>query len=368
MPGSSWSAVLLVLTLLMTGCGQQPAPTPTPIATPIPPIAAGAANVVRASGKIAPASNAELSFAAPGRVQTVAVAVGEQTPAGALLVALDDAAASAAVAQAQASLQRAQANLAGLRAGPRPQEVAAAQARLEAAQAHLAQLTEPPRPEEVAAAEANLAAAQARFDRLYAEPDAAIVAAARADVQQAQAALERLRQPATPAQIAQAEAQAQQAQAELDLLRAGARDEAISAAQAAVAEAEAALRRSEAELATMQLRAPFAGAVTALHVEPGEIAQPGQPVLTLADLSRLQVETTDLSERDVVRVEVGQPVSVFVKSLNEELPGRVARIAPQATVVGGDVVYTVVIELEAQPAALRWGMSVDVEITPPGDG
>lgn len=361
-----YGVVLLALLLVVAGCGQQPAPTPTPVATPMPPIAAGAANVVRASGKIAPASSAELSFAAPGRVQTVAVAVGDQTPAGTLLVAIDDTAASAAVAQAQASLQRAQANLAGLQAGPRPQEVAAAQARLEATLAHLAQLTEPPRPEEVTAAEANLAAAQARFDRLYAEPDAAIVAAARADVQQAQAALDRLLHPATASQIAEAEAQVQQAQAELDLLEAGPRTETVAAAAAAVAEAEATLQRSEADLAALQLHAPFTGTVTAIHVNPGEIAQPGQPVLTLADLSRLQVETTDLSERDVVGVEVGQPATIFVKPLNTELPGRVTRIAPQATVVGGDVVYTVVIELEAHPAGLRWGMSVDVEIAPPG--
>jgi hypothetical protein len=46
-----------------------------------------------------------------------------------------------------------------------------------------------------------------------------------------------------------------------------------------------------------------------------------------------------------------------------EIEGRVASIAAQATTVGGDVVYTVVIELAEQPPGLRWGMSVEVEIT-----
>lgn len=189
-------------------------------------------------------------------------------------------------------------------------------------------------------------------------------------MQQAQAALERLQHPATASQIAGAEAQVQQAQAELDLLEAAPRTETVAAAAAAVAEAEVTLQRSEADLAALQLHAPFTGTVTAINVNPGEIAQSGQAVLTLADLSRLQVETIDLSERDVVRVAVGQPATVFVKPLNEELPGRVARIAPQATVIGGDVVYTVVVELEGQAPEqngvntnpLRWGMSVDVEI------
>ena len=73
------------------------------------------------------------------------------------------------------------------------------------------------------------------------------------------------------------------------------------------------------------------------------------------------METTDFSERDVARVAVGQPVTVFVEALSKEISGRVLRIAPQATVVGGDVVYAVVVALDEQPPDLRWGMSVEVQ-------
>ena len=44
-------------------------------------------------------------------------------------------------------------------------------------------------------------------------------------------------------------------------------------------------------------------------------------------------------------------------SLGSTLRGHVTRIAPEANVVGGDVVYTVVIALDEVPPALRWGMS-----------
>jgi hypothetical protein len=44
-----------------------------------------------------------------------------------------------------------------------------------------------------------------------------------------------------------------------------------------------------------------------------------------------------------------------------------ARAAPQTTVIGGDVVYTVVVDPDEQPADLRWGMSVEVEILPEPD-
>jgi len=40
----------------------------------------------------------------------------------------------------------------------------------------------------------------------------------------------------------------------------------------------------------------------------------------------------------------------------------VSAIAPEATTVGGDVVYKVTIELAEHPPDLRWGMSVEVEI------
>ncbi len=74
------------------------------------------------------------------------------------------------------------------------------------------------------------------------------------------------------------------------------------------------------------------------------------------------METTDLSERDVAQVAVGQDVSVYIEALNLDVPGIVARISPSADVVGGDVVYTVLIELDEQPPGLRWGMTVEVNI------
>jgi hypothetical protein len=85
-------------------------------------------------------------------------------------------------------------------------------------------------------------------------------------------------------------------------------------------------------------------------------------VLALTDLLHLQVETTDLSERDVARVVLGQEALVYVEALGEEIEGRVVGIAPQATVIGGDVVYTVYVVLGEQPSGLRWGMSTEVEI------
>ena len=185
----------------------------------------------------------------------------------------------------------------------------------------------------------------------------------KAPSRQAEAQLDQLLAGPTAETIAVTEAQVGEAQAQLVKLREGSRPEAIAVAEAQVQQAKAALQAVQVALDQATLRAPFAGTVAALEVSAGETVLPGQIVLTLADLSHLQVETTDLSERDVDEVAVGQQATVYVEALGSEVVGRVVRIEPRASKIGGDVVYTVVVGLDEQPPDLRWGMSVDVEIT-----
>jgi len=152
------------------------------------------------------------------------------------------------------------------------------------------------------------------------------------------------------------------AQAQVDMLQDGATSEQLAAAQAAVAQAEAALDSARASLNQATLVAPFEGTVAHVQVALGQIVMPGQVVITLAEMHHLRAETTDLSERDVARVQVGQEATVFVEALGVDVGGRLALISPLASTLGGDVVYTVVVDLDEQPQGLRLGMSVEVEI------
>ena len=73
-------------------------------------------------------------------------------------------------------------------------------------------------------------------------------------------------------------------------------------AQAERTAPEALLDSANATLAAQSnLIAPFDGTVALLDISPAETVVPGRVVLTLGDFSRLQVETTDLSERDIPR-------------------------------------------------------------------
>ncbi|MEW6405214.1 MAG: efflux RND transporter periplasmic adaptor subunit [Chloroflexota bacterium] len=111
------------------------------------------------------------------------------------------------------------------------------------------------------------------------------------------------------------------------------------------------------------LTAPFDGTIISVNVSTGELVQPGQILITIADLNSLQIETTDLSERDIPSVQLGQGAQVYIEALDAELHGTVTSISPIAEEVGGDVVYRVTVTLVEQPEGLRWGMNVEVEIS-----
>ena len=117
-----------------------------------------------------------------------------------------------------------------------------------------------------------------------------------------------------------------------------------------------------ASLTQNTLLAPYAGTVVDIQVTPGETVQSSQTVLILADLKHLQIKTTDLSERDITRVKIGQSVDVYIEALGVNVAGKVVSISPIAETVGGDVVFPVTIELSEQPEGLLWGMTAEVQI------
>ena len=166
------------------------------------------------------------------------------------------------------------------------------------------------------------------------------------------------------------EAEARVAQADLDAeqadyryqVRSGTDQEHLDSALADIDRAEAQLAIKNAVVSQAALVAPFAGTVASIEISPAETVVPGQVVLTLGDLTKFQVETTDLSERDAPRVRIGQQAQVDVPALGQQVQGKVIDVARVASTIGGDVVYKVTISIDAQPAGLMWGMTSTVTI------
>ena len=381
---------------------------------------------VVADAKVSPVQSANLSMSAGGIVVDLEVEEGDEVAAGQLLVRLDDAQQRVGVAQAQANLQRAQANLDQLLAGARVQEVAQAQAGLAAAQAAYDRLANASSPGNIAAAQAGVAQAQASLQSVLEGPSEAAliaaqadlrnseaqlrnatsaynkvkdqndigmrpeslaleqatvafeasrarlqdlengatasqIAAARAGVSQASAQLNTLQRSA-PSDLASAQAQVDQAQAQVDLLLAGARPEAVTIAEADVAAATAALQNALVTLADTELRAPFGGVVATINTAVGEQVGVGTPVIVLADTSTWEIETSDLTEFDVVGIQPGNQVLLTFDAIHDvELPGTVARVRPIGEDNRGDTVYKVVVTPAQNDPRLMWNMTAVVE-------
>jgi multidrug resistance efflux pump len=122
-------------------------------------------------------------------------------------------------------------------------------------------------------------------------------------------------------------------------------------AAAKIRTAEADLIKARYMLAQSTLKAPF--------ILPNETVAAGKVVITLADMLSFQVETLDLVEIDLQRVYINRPVEVYIEALNTTMNGSVVTIAPQATQLGDERVYKIVIKLDSQPPGLRWGMSAE---------
>jgi multidrug efflux pump subunit AcrA (membrane-fusion protein) len=380
--------VFMTCTVLLAGCG--PAPTGTPAAQPTEEYRP----VVRLSGEVAPAVWATLSSHSGGTAVEVLVQPGDDVSTDQLLARLDSRDARLAVQQAQAALDTARAERELMLAGPRAEEIAVAEAQLAAAEAAASQavaardqLAAGATEAEIAAARANLAAAVAgekevrdAYDQLTAQgihgwvEEQAILRLRAAEEARAaaEAALARAeggagaQARAAEAAVWAAAARRDVAKAQLELLRAGATEEAVAAAEAGVARAEAALDAARVALSRCDIRAPFASTVGVVYVREGELVAPGQPVVSVGDLSTLQVEITDLNDIDVARVETGQRATLSFDALPDQVfTGTVTRISPMPEPVAGAIRYEAVVELDEIDPALRWGMVtafLDIEV------
>lgn len=125
--------------------------------------------------------------------------------------------------------------------------------------------------------------------------------------------------------------------------------------------AHAAIETALAEQAQQNIYAPYDATVIEVNTAVGEYLNAQQPLCLLADTAHLQVETTDLSERDVVQLALGQKVRLYVEALDLETEGKITAIAPRATEESNDVLFPVTIDFDEIPAGLRWGMTVQID-------
>lgn len=255
-----------------------------------------AGGTIAASGSVE-ATEAQLGFQVPGRIDTVAVDEGDRVKAGQILARLDVSELQARRAQATAQLDAARALLSEFQTGSRPEDIASARAASGAAADRFTD------------AQRDLARTRQLFDGGAVSQEA---------MDKAQTAFDLAR------------AQKDQATQALRLVEQGPRPERIAAQRATVAQAEATVRQLDATLANATVRAPFDGVVTVKDRETGEVVGAGAPVLTVTDLGDRWVRIYVREDR-IGAVHLGQGATITADTYpGKRYAGAVSYIASEA--------------------------------------
>ena len=356
--------ILTILSLALAGCGPQSAVTPVPaniIST----------NEVIAEGRLEPIHATNLSFLMRGVVEEVLVSAGEPVKQGDVLVRL----ANAGGAEAQVVIaQNAYALLLRNENGDR---AILWQAYMNA---------------QIVRAEAEKKWNDLDIDSIETriDDDKATVEDRQQDMKDAQEEFDKYkdldkdnfrRKTAEDAleraneDLSQAIRDLEEAMRERDEVRA-AYDAALGVEAEAkyqyeisldgpnveqLAFAKANLDAANDTLSNYVITAPFDGIVAEVNVKMGEQIGTDTRAVSITDFSSWTVETTDVTELEVVKLSVGQNVTFVPDALpGLTLKGTITEISQAYTQQGGDILYTVKILVENPDPALRWGMTVEV--------
>lgn len=137
----------------------------------------------------------------------------------------------------------------------------------------------------------------------------------------------------------------------------------LEQAQGALITAQAQLQEIDAKLKDTKSVAPFDGYITRKHVNKGDTVQPGQPLLSFADMNRLQIQT-DVPTRLSAPLTPGYMTQVRLDDPNQTIVrARVAQIFPMADPTR----HTVRVKFDIEPGApAKAGMYAEVLIHQPG--
>lgn len=270
------------------------------------------------------------------QIESVAVRRGDRVEAGKTIVQLEDTDARIAVSQAEAALAQAEAQLADLKIGKRPEEIDVLAAALVSAEAQ--------------AEEARRI--MERTQDLY----------ARGTATQAQLDTAKTQLEVTAAAIGQAKAN-------LAVARLPARPETIKAAQSAVEQASATLKEAQWRLSKRSLTVPAAGRIDDVIRDPGDIAGPAAPVLSILPDGAVKLRVY-VPEEQFSKLATGKKLRVNCDGCRTDLTATITYLSsgPEFT---PPVIYSLenrqklVYLVEARPDSdtqLQPGQIVDVDL------
>ena len=344
------------------------------------------------------ATQANLAFQTAGRINAVRVEEGQAVEAGQVLAVLDQDSALANRDQALANMVRAESTLKqmqillALNRQALPAEGEKAEAAVQAQQAQLRELETGYRNQDVQQALLTLESKriamedarkdQKRDEELYLRKvipervkDASSLKYETAfkDHERAQQAYALLKEGYRKESIQVGRSRLLEAKAALKLARINLKkievtEKEVDVARAQVQAAQATIELAEIQLRHTELTSPFKGMVTSRNSEPGEVVTTGQEVISISDLSEVDLKIF-VDETEIGRVKPGQPAEVKIDTFaDKSYQGRVAFISSEGEFTPKIIqtrkervklVYLVKIKIPNPDFELKSGMPAD---------
>jgi HlyD family secretion protein len=327
--------LFFVFAFALAACGTPATATPDSAATLAP------ANAVIAEGHLVPAQDATLAFQARGTVVEVDARIGDKVKAGDVLARLGGQ-SDAAFAAAQLELVGAQQSLDSLRESA---DVVRAKAWIALRDAKVEY-------EDAVDLYDAMVAGDYQYDRIVYTNVRGMRVPTVETVTVEQVDDETLAD--NKADMELKKALYDDAQRAYDRVKDG-----PDVDQLAVLEAR--LEAAKANVAVFAVIAPFDGTVMDVNVAVGEQVGPEIWAVKIADTSAWYVETSDLTELEVVKIALGLKVSILPDALSDaNMTGVVESISQAFTAQGGDILYRVKIKVDKIAPRVLWGMTVEV--------
>lgn len=279
---------------------------------------------VVASGRVLAPSRVDIGATITGRVQTVRVREGARVAPDEILVELDPRELKAAVTQSEAAVTRARARVSSVKTLALPMAQAAQQQ-----------------------AQANLTLAEREAQRARELVAKGFVSRSRLD---------------------DAERQLDVARSQLDSARAQTGAQSTTGAesqqaQSLLVEAEAALLSAQARLSQTLIRAPAAGVVLERLIEPGDIAQPGRKMMTLALDGPVRL-IVQVDEKNLPLIRAGAVATAAADAFpNERFEAVVNYVSPGIDAARGTVELR--LDVPKPPPLLKSDMSIAMDLQGP---
>ncbi|MGC5327509.1 efflux RND transporter periplasmic adaptor subunit [Brevibacillus sp. SYSU BS000544] len=277
------------------------------------------------SGRVAPNEEVTVNSKIGGKIAKVLVEEGAVVKKGDVLAELESSDYLQQVKQAQAGIASANAKLADVRAGARPEEINRLKSTVEQAQT---------------AYEIE----QKSFKRLQALFGSGAIA--QNDLDKASAELDRKRTAVD------------QARAQLDLAQAGPTSNSVAALASEVERLQSGLALTQDSLANTVIKSPINGTVVKRNIDLGEVIQPTTSMMTIVTVSDIQI-VANVSQEQVQHLKVGSSVIVSTgPSFQQTIEGEVTFVSPVSDVATN--LYPIKVKVKEHQGKLRGGMLVDL--------